>query len=367
MTLGKKSMKKSEISSTYIIAEAGVNHNGNMDNALALIDVAAASGADAVKFQTFQAHRLAGLNAPKALYQQRNTDPRQNQTDMLKALELPLDWHRPLQKHAAAKGIQFLSTAFDVESLAFLETLNLPLYKVASGELTNGPLLWAFGRTGKPLIVSTGMSSLSEVEQALAVICHGIQNDRPPTCLQAVWECWSDLSARAALGERVSLLHCTSQYPALPAEVNLRAMDSLHGAFQLPVGYSDHTCGNFVSLAAVARGARIIEKHVTLDRRLPGPDQGASLEPGELATLVADIRSLEVALGDGAKVPQPSEWDTRRVARQCLVAADNIRRGDILTEHNLTTSRTDVGMSAMTYWDQLGRPAARDYQPGDAI
>lgn len=354
-------------SNIYIIAEAGVNHNGDLDRAMALIDVAAASGADAVKFQTFSARRLASSTAPKAAYQQRTTDAGQSQLEMLQALELPLEWHDPLLRHARHKGIQFLSTAFDRESLAFLETLGLPLYKIPSGELTNGPLLWDFARTGKPLVVSTGMASLADVEQALAVLCHGMQNTAAPATLQAVWECWGSGAARARLQERVSLLHCTSQYPTPLNEVNLMAMDTLSQAFHLPVGYSDHTQGTLISLAAVARGARIIEKHFTLDRSLPGPDHKASLEPDELATLVTGIRSLESALGDGYKGPQPSEWDTRLAARQSLVTARAVREGEVFTRENLTTGRAGGGLSAMHYWDQLGQRAPREYKAGEAL
>lgn len=354
-------------SSIYIIAEAGVNHNGDLDRAMALIDVAAASGADAVKFQTFSARRLASSTAPKAAYQQRTTDVHQSQLEMLRALELPPEWHEPLQQHARQKGIQFLSTAFDRESLAFLETINLPLYKIPSGELTNGPLLWDFARTGKPLVVSTGMASLSDVEQALAVLCHGMHEAEEPDSLHAVWRCWSDGMARTRLQERVSLLHCTSQYPTPLNEVNLLAMDTLSKAFHLPVGYSDHTQGNLVALAAVARGARIIEKHFTLDRSLPGPDHKASLEPDELTALVRDIRSLELAFGDGYKGPQPSEWDTRRAARQSLVTAQDVREGEVFTGQNLTTGRAGGGLSAMHYWDQIGQKAQRDYKAGETL
>lgn len=352
---------------TYVIAEAGVNHNGDRQRAFDLVDAAADAGADAVKFQTFNAKRLAALTAPKAAYQQQTTDASQSQVAMLEALELPLEWHAPLQAHAHQRGIEFLSTAFDTQSLAFLETLDLPFYKVPSGELTNGPLLWAFARTGKPLVISTGMATLSEVEQGLAVVCHALTHDQPPPSLTAVWQCWSDPQARAALVGQISLLHCTSQYPTPMHQVNLKALDTLAEVFRLPVGYSDHTQGTLIPVAAVSRGATIIEKHFTLDRQLPGPDHKASLEPNELKRMVGDIRAIARALGDGQKAPQPSEWDTRGAARQNLVAAAPIRQGERFTADNLTTARAGQGELAMAYWDRLGQLAARDYQSGEAV
>lgn len=352
---------------TYIIAEAGVNHNGDRQRAFALVDAAADAGADAVKFQTFNAKRLAALTAPKAAYQQQTTEADQSQLEMLEALELPLEWHAPLQAHAHQRGIEFLSTAFDTQSLAFLETLDLPFYKVPSGELTNGPLLWAFARTGKPLVISTGMATLSEVEQGLAVVCHALTYEHPPGSLKEVWQCWSEPEARANLVGKVSLLHCTSQYPTPMHEVNLKAMDLLAEVFQLPVGYSDHTQGTLIPVAAVARGARIIEKHFTLDRQLPGPDHKSSLEPDELSCMVRDIRAIAEALGDRQKAPQASEWDTRQAARQNLVAATSIREGELFTKDNVTTARAGQGDLAMAYWDRLGQVAARDFQAGDAL
>jgi N-acetylneuraminate synthase len=272
-----------------------------------------------------------------------------------------------LQAHARSRGIEFLSTAFDKHSLAFLETLDLPFYKVASGELTNGPLLAEFARTGRPLVVSTGMATLSEVEQALAVICYALADEAPAPSFNAIWRCWSEPASRERLQGKVSLLHCTSQYPTEMREVNLKAMDTLSRVFQLPVGYSDHTDGTLIPVAAVARGATIIEKHFTLDRSLPGPDHEASLEPRELSGMVASIRSIALALGDGHKVPQPSEWDTRRAARQNLVAALPIRRGERFTQENVTTSRAGAKFGAMHYWDLLGANAGHHYKVGEVI
>lgn len=351
----------------YVIAEAGVNHNGDRQRAFDLVDAAAQSGADAVKFQTFNAKRLAAASAPKAAYQQQTTEAGESQLAMLQSLELPLEWHGALQAHAHKNGIEFLSTAFDTQSLAFLDTLNLPFYKVPSGELTNGPLLWAFARTGKPLVMSTGMATLSEVEQGLAIISHALMNNQPPSSLQEIWQCWSTPEARDVLTGHVSLLHCTSQYPAPMHEVNLKAMDTLSNVFHLPVGYSDHTQGTLVSVAAVARGAMIIEKHFTLDCSLPGPDHKASLEPDELTRMVAEIRQISSALGDGHKSPQPSEWDTRGAVRQKLVAAAPIKQGDVFSSENITTARAGQGELASLFWDYLGKHAVRDFQPGEAL
>ena len=263
----------------YIIAEAGVNHNGQRDLAFALVDAAAEAGADAVKFQTFDAARLASKSAPKAAYQKQSTDAAESQLAMLKKLELPREWHADLQAHATQKGIEFLSTAFDSDSLAFLVDLGMPLFKIPSGELTNGPLLWQFARTGKPLVLSTGMATLSEVEQGLAIVAHALSAEAEPSSIDDVWRSWSRADWRARLNGHVTLLHCTSQYPTPFAEVNLRGMDTLAQAFGLSVGYSDHTEGILIPVAAVARGAKIIEKHFTLDRSLPGPDHKASLNP----------------------------------------------------------------------------------------
>jgi len=350
-----------------IIAEAGVNHNGDRQMAFDLVKVAAESGADAVKFQTFSAERLAAISAPKARYQQQTTDALESQLEMLKALELPDAWHSELQDYAGSLGIVFISTAFDTHSLAFLQTLNLPFYKVPSGEITNGPLLLAFARTGKDLILSTGMSTLGEIEQALAVVAYGYCHDTDPGSLDDIWRFWSTNEARLAIANKITLLHCTSQYPTPMDEVNLKAMDTLASAFQVPVGYSDHTQGLAVPVAAVARGAAVIEKHFTLDRELPGPDHRASLEPGELANMVRQIRDIERALGDGNKHPQLSEWDTRQAARQQLMFAEPVNKGQVITRESLTTARCGRGISPMGLWNLVGSTAARDYKAGEVL
>ncbi|GGY76425.1 N-acetylneuraminate synthase [Marinobacter zhanjiangensis] len=348
-----------------VIAEAGVNHNGDRDMAFQLVKVAANSGADAVKFQTFNAQRLAALTAPKAKYQQATTDAQESQFAMLKKLELPAEWHIDLQRYANDLGITFISTAFDVQSLAFLQTLDLPYYKIPSGEITNGPLLLAFAQTGKDLIISTGMATLSEIEQALAVVAYGYAHEGEPANLEQVWRFWSTPGVQASLDGRVSLLHCTSQYPTPMEEVNLKAMGTLANAFGLPVGYSDHTQGLVIPTAAVALGATIIEKHFTLDRSLPGPDHKASLEPDELTELVSTIRSVEQALGDGIKKPQLSEWDTREAARQQVIFCEPVGQGERIERQSLSTARCGRGVSPMGLWDMAGKVAAEPYEKGD--
>jgi N-acetylneuraminate synthase len=360
----RDNMKRGHV---YVIAEAGVNHNGDLNLARALVDCAAEAGADAVKFQTFDARKLATRSAPKASYQRSITNATESQLELLRKLELPREWHWELREHARLRGVEFLSTAFDAGSLIFLEELDMPFYKVPSGELTNGPLLWQFAHKGRPLVLSTGMATMSEVEQALAVIAHAFNAASEPADVADVWRGWSDPAWRGSLQGRVTLLHCTSQYPTPMLECNLRAMDTLR-AFGLPVGYSDHTEGTLISIAAVARGATFIEKHLTLNREMPGPDHKASLEPAEFTLMVKQIRDLQVALGDGAKCPQPSEWNTRQAARQHVVAARDIAAGTVLSRGDLTTARSGgSGEPATSLWGLIGVAAARAYSAGDPI
>ena len=351
----------------YVIAEAGVNHNGDLMLARELVDRAADAGADAVKFQTFDSAKLVNQNAPKASYQKHTTDAAESQLNMLRKLELPRQWHHELRDRAKSQGIEFLSTAFDMDSLEFLNSLGMPFYKVPSGEITNGPLLWKFARQRKSLVVSTGMATLSEVEQALAVIAHGFNADAEPRQVDEVWLGWSKVEWRRSLQGRVTLLHCTSQYPTPMHEVNLAAMDTLRHAFGLPVGYSDHTEGILIPLAAVARGAVLIEKHFTLDRTMSGPDHLASLEPKQLALMIREIKLIKIALGDGIKSPQESEWDTRKAARQQVVVTRDIQVGEIFARTDLTTTRSGGGMSPMALWGLVGATAERDYQSGDTV
>lgn len=350
------------------IAEAGVNHNGSLDMALKLVDAAAEAGADIVKFQTFRADRLASRFAPKAEYQQRETGKHQSQLDMLRALELDEESHHRLIERCASREVEFLSAPFDQESLCLLtKTLKLSQLKFGSGELTNAPLLLAAARTGKPIILSTGMGTLAEVEEALGVLAFGYAGSGTALSRMAFRAAFASTVGQAVLKEKIVLLHCTTEYPAPPADVNLRAMDTLRATFGLPVGYSDHTEGTAVALAAVARGATVIEKHFTLDRALPGPDHKASLTPVELASMVADIRRIEAALGDGVKRPSASELKNLPIARKSLVAARDIEKGEVFSGENLTAKRPGSGISPMEYWEWLGRRASRDFMEDEPI
>ena len=354
-------------SSCFVIAEAGVNHNGSLERALQLVDVAADSGADAVKFQTFRAEELVTANAAKAAYQVANTGQDDGQLAMLRALELKPADHASLVARCRERGIRFMSTAFDEASLAFLGTLDMPAVKIPSGDITAGPLLLQAARLGRPLIVSTGMSTLADIEAALGVIAFGLTGQGEPGGREQLAVAYASPQGQAALRAKVTLLHCVTQYPAPAEAVNLRAMDTLAEAFGLPVGYSDHTSGVEVSLAAVARGACVIEKHFTLDRNLPGPDHAASLEPGELTQLVKGIRCIEQALGSARKMPAVAELPNRAVARRSIVAARAIRAGEVLRADMLAIKRPGSGLSPLDWWDVLGRPARRDYAADEAI
>lgn len=357
------------MSNTLIIAEAGVNHNGDEDLAFALVDVAVSAGADAIKFQTFKASQLAAHGSEKAAYQRRNTNAEESQLEMLKRLELPYSTHIRLESYCRSKGIEFLSTAFDFESLRFLtENIQLNRLKLPSGELTNGPLILEHARTGLDLIVSTGMASLTEVEKALEIIAFGYlaRTDQKPT-RSAFREAFKSEAGQKMLKQKVTLLHCTTEYPAPARDINLMAMDTLRAAFKCKVGYSDHSEGIVVSVAAAARGASIIEKHFTLDKSLPGPDHRASLEPDELIDLIEKVRFVDLILGDGTKEARPSELKNIAVARKSLVAAKKIKRGEVFDENNLTLKRPGHGISPMYYWDVLGEAADKDFDVDEVI
>ena len=352
----------------FIIAEAGVNHNGSIDLAMELIEVAAEAGADAVKFQTFRAENLISRSARKAKYQIETTGAGETQLEMVKRLELGETEHLQLVEKCQSRGIRFLSTPFDSASLRFLvETVEVALIKIPSGEITNAPFLLEISRTGKPVILSTGMSTLGEVEQALGVLAFGYlfpEGSPSPSDFRAAFH---SPEGQRILGGRVTLLHCTTEYPTPLCDVNLLAMETLHAAFGLPVGFSDHTEGVAVPIAAAARGAVVIEKHFTLDRSLSGPDHAASLEPGELKLLVRSIREVETALGSAIKMPVPSELGNRVVARRSIVASRNISRGEILSMDNLCMKRPGGGLSPFMYWELLGRSATREYRKDEAL
>jgi N-acetylneuraminate synthase len=308
------------------------------------VAAAAAAGADVVKFQSFVASEVIARGAAKADYQRASTDPDESQLEMVRRLELSRDDHVALAAASEAHGIEFLSTAFDPGSFDLLVELGIRRVKVPSGEVTNLLLLEHLARHGLPLIMSTGMASLGDIEAALGVV-EAAGTPRP----------------------RITLLHCTTEYPAPFDEVNLRAMTSLAAAFGLPVGYSDHTTGVEIPVAAVALGATVIEKHFTLDRTLPGPDHRASLEPDDLAAMVAAIRNVEAALGDGVKRPTPSELRNRSVARRSIVARRPIAAGEPFSGDNLTAKRPGTGISPMRWHEVIGRPAPRDFAPDEAI
>ncbi|HEV2080915.1 MAG TPA: N-acetylneuraminate synthase [Brevundimonas sp.] len=351
----------------FIVAEAGVNHDGSVDDALTLVDVAAEAGADAVKFQTFRADALVTRRAAKADYQAANTGEAGGQADMLRRLELSEAAHRQIAERCRTRGVDFMSTAFDMEGLALLDGMGVPAIKIPSGDLTWGPMLLAAARTGRPLFVSTGMADLAEVRQALGVIAFGLTRDGDPSGLADCEAAFASAHGRAALAKRVTVLQCTTQYPAPPSAVNLRAMVSMGEAFGVPIGYSDHTLGIAVSTAAVALGARVIEKHFTLSRSRPGPDHAASLEPGELAALVRAIRDVEAALGDGVKSPSPVELPNRPIARRSLVASRAVSAGEVWTADAVTAKRPADGLSPMCWWDVADRAATRPYVPDEAL
>jgi N-acetylneuraminate synthase len=351
----------------FVIAEAGVNHDGSLADALRMVDVAAEAGADAVKFQTFDAAQLVTRRAGKAAYQVRNTGADDGQLGMLKALELDRAAHRALADRAAARGVRFMSTAFDLDSLAFLAALDMPAIKIPSGDLTWGSMLLQAARLGRPLIVSTGMATLEEIREALAVIAFALTREGAPSGAPALEAAFDDPAAQARLREGVTLLHCTTEYPAPLEAVNLRAMDLMAETFGLPVGYSDHTAGTTVAIAAAARGASVIEKHFTLDRRRLGPDHAASLEPDELASMIRAIRVVETALGAARKGPAPQEIANRAIARRSLVAARPIAVGEPFSLDNLTAKRPADGLSPMAVWPLLGRAAPRAYAEDEAV
>jgi N,N'-diacetyllegionaminate synthase len=326
----------------FVIAEAGVNHNGSLEAAHQLIDAAKASGADAVKFQTFQAGRLATRSAQKAEYQKRATDTAESQYEMLKKLELSRADHECLIDHCHTVAIQFLSSPFDLESIDLLDQLNISLFKIPSGEITNVPYLQRIAATGRPIILSTGMSSLGEVEEALATL-------------------------RLAGAQAISLLHCVTEYPAPYDEINLRAMHTLRSAFGLPVGYSDHTPGIEIPLAAAALGASVIEKHFTLSRSLPGPDHSASLEPCELRQMVTGIRRVEAALGSGIKTPAACELHNLTVARKSIVAARALPKGHELANADLLIKRPGTGLAPKLLPALIGRTLRTDVAQDEVI
>ncbi len=327
--------------SVYIIAEAGVNHNGSFEHACRLVDAAKAAGVDCIKFQTFRSENLVSHSTRKAEYQKAATGEG-SQIDMLKKLELSYEEFLALKDYCDKVGICFLSTPFDLDSIEFLNSIDMPFWKIPSGEVTNYPYLVAIAKTGKPVVMSTGMCDMEEVREALNVL-------------------------RDNGTKEIKLLHCNTEYPTPFEDVNLRAMQTLREEFGLEVGYSDHTKGIEVPVAAVALGATMIEKHFTLDRNMEGPDHKASLEPDELEKMVSSIRNIEEALGNGDKTPSPSEKKNITVARKSIIAAKHIKAGESLTTENITVKRPGTGISPMRWNEVLGTKAVRDFEEDELI
>jgi N,N'-diacetyllegionaminate synthase len=330
--------------SIFIIAEAGVNHNGSIKLAYKLIDVASASGADAVKFQTFKADNLLSKNAQKADYQKETTDVSESQFDMIKKFELDEKAHKELIAYCQEKGIMFLSTPFDHDSIDMLNNLGLEIFKIPSGEITNLPYLRHIGSLNKQVVLSTGMSNLEEVRAALNILINA-----------------------GSSKENITVLHANTMYPTPMEDVNLNAMLTIHKEFDVDVGYSDHTLGIEVDIAAVAMGATCIEKHFTLDKTMDGPDHKASLEPEELKAMVSAIRNIEKALGGGEKKPSPSESVNIKAVRKSIVANENIKKGDLLTNENIAAKRPGDGISPMQWDEVIGMAASKDYNENELI
>jgi N,N'-diacetyllegionaminate synthase len=330
---------------TFIIAEAGVNHNGSLDRAIQMVDAAVEAGADAVKFQTFKAEKIIAVTAPKAGYQMETTGSDETQLEMVKKLELDEAAHVKLYQYCQGKNIQFLSTPFDLESIDLLNRMGLEIFKIPSGEITNLPYLRKLGTLDKRLILSTGMADLGEIEDALDVLT----------------EFGTSL-------KKITVLHCNTEYPTPMHDANLRAMQTIKSAFPgIHVGYSDHTEGIEVPIAAVAMGATIIEKHFTLDKNLPGPDHKASLEPHELKAMVRAICNIEKAFGNGIKKPSPSESKNKPITRKSIVAARDIRMGEVFTEENITVPRPGTGISPMRWDEVIGRKVPKNFNADEII
>lgn len=330
------------MSKTYIIAEAGVNHNGSVEIAKKLIDVAKNSGADCVKFQTFISKNLVSKNAIKADYQKKVTDKNESQLDMLKDLELTFDQFVELKNYSESKNIDFMSTAFDFESIDFLNSLDLKIWKIPSGEITNLPYLIKIAKLNKPIILSTGMSSIEEVDLAIKII-------------------------KEYNKSKLTILHCTTEYPSPYKDINLNAMLTIKNKFNIDVGYSDHTKGIDIPIAATALGAKVVEKHFTLNKNMIGPDHKASLEPQELKAMVTSIRNIEIALGDGIKKPAESEIKNISVARKSIIASKSIKAGEIFTTENITVKRPGHGISPMNWFNVIGKKAKKDFNEDELI
>ena len=359
------------MNSVFVIAEAGVNHNGNYDLAFELVDVAVSAGADAIKFQTFLSEEVVTMKAKKAIYQKSTTSSSETQFDMIKKLELPYEWHFDLLEYCQKKEIKFLSTAFDKKSLDFLvDSLKIDVLKIPSGEITNAPFLLECAKKGCDLIISTGMADMSEIKKALGIIAFGLLDSSSSTKQYSVLDfqrAYNSSAGKNILQKKVTLLHCTTEYPAPIEDLNLKAMLSMYEEFGVDIGYSDHSKGITVPIVATALGATIIEKHFTINRSLPGPDHKASLEPKELEDMIKKIRLVEKMMGNGLKKSMPSEIKNKNIARRSLVAAKKIIKGEVFTSDNLTVKRPGTGISPMLYWEYLGNKSNNNYQADDLI
>ena len=328
----------------FIIAEAGVNHNGSVEIAKKLVDAAKDAGSDAVKFQTFKSEKTVSIFAAKAEYQKGTTDESETQLEMVKKLELDMNEHREIMSYCNQKGIMFFSTPFDLESVDMLNVLGLGVFKIASGEITNLKLLEKIGSLNREIILSTGMADLTEIKDALTV-----------------------LNEAGTPREKITILHCNTEYPTSMEDVNLLAMQTINKAFNTRVGYSDHTTGIEISVAAVALGATVIEKHITIDKNMNGPDHKSSLDPREFKEMVMAIRNIEVALGDGVKRASLSELKNKNIARKSIVAANDIKQGEIFSESNITIKRPGCGVNPMKWYGVIGEVAKRDFKEDEAI
>lgn len=359
------------MSRILVIAEAGVNHNGDELLAKELIDIAESSGADYVKFQMFEAEKLVTTNAKKAEYQIKNdsSDSNESQFEMLKKLELDRDSFMRLSEYCKRKKVSFLSTAFDVDSADFLvNNLKQNILKIPSGELTNAPFLLDHTQFNKNIILSTGMASIKEIKQALGVIAFGyLSNGKKDPSISSFQVAFSSTEGQKILKDKVTLLHCTTEYPTPFEEANLKCIQTLKTQFGLKTGFSDHTAGISASIASVAFGASIIEKHFTIDKNLDGPDHKASLDPGELSIMIKEIRNVEIAIGDGIKKPTKSELKNMIPARQSIVALKKIKSGSIYTTDNIGTRRPGSGITPLHYWEVLGKKAHKDFEEFDEI
>jgi N-acetylneuraminate synthase len=358
----------------FVIAEAGVNHNGDVSEALALVDIAADAGADAVKFQTFSADALALETAGLAEYQRQAVPGRSSQHELLKGLELTHDEFRRIREHCDARGIRFLSTAFDLAGLDFLTSeLGIPLVKIASGDLTFAPMLVAAGRSGLPVILSTGMADLSEIARALRFIAAGVQQHDGRISRDArltdevLVDAWEHRDDSRPFAEHVTILHCTTEYPAGDEQLNLRALQTIASSFGHRIGYSDHSLGSLASVIAVGLGATVIEKHFTRDTDAEGPDHAASLTPEGLAELVQQVRRTGVMLGSSEKKAQAVEEGNRAVVRRSLVAARDLTSGELIGEADVVCFRPASGRTSFDFWEVVGGAASRDYRRGELI